>query len=483
MMDNKAAEAYKLMRAGQLESALVLAQDAVAAATVCSKEHGLLAAILCALGRRREAEKVVVSALQLKAGNSDALDALAHVSITLGQPQRANALYRRAVEFAPLNARLWYNLASSDRSLGKMIEAAAACERSITLDRQSFQSYMLRSDLHVQTAGANHVAELQSLILEHANSPRALIALGYVLGKEFDDLGRYDEAFRWFSQSAQTRRGLLRYDIKIDEHKIRRIMESYSLNHVTSPGALSGSARYVFIVGLPRSGTTLLERILTGMPGVRSNGETENFTRALLAATPAGPDDIFTRATRANPIDVASRDAALAGSEEEDMLVVEKLPLNYLYLGAIQRSLPDAKFFWMRRSPMDTCFAMYRTLFAQGYPFSYAFEELARYYAAFASLMSHWKSMLGSKLYVVNYEELVAKPHQIGAAVASHCGLQWDARALNIEGNANASFTASASQVRRPIHASSVRKWERYRKHLTPLAHELEKRGFDTGDS
>jgi hypothetical protein len=133
----------------------------------------------------------------------------------------------------------------------------------------------------------------------------------------------------------------------------------------------------------------------------------------------------------------------------------------------------------MNRSPLDSCFAMYRTLFAEGYPFSYDFEDLARYYVAYANLMSHWKSLLGSRLHTVKYEELAASPRAIGAAVARHCGLQWDDAALRIEQNVNASFTASASQVRRPIHTASVRKWERYRKHLTPLAAELKKLGRD----
>jgi hypothetical protein len=217
----------------------------------------------------------------------------------------------------------------------------------------------------------------------------------------------------------------------------------------------------------------LLERILTGIPGVRTNGETDNFSQALLRATPSGQHDVFTRATHSDPEAVARNYADLAGSHNHAGLIIEKLPLNYLYLGAIARALPNARLLWMRRSPVDSCFAMYRTLFGQGYPFSYDFEDLARYYNAYARLMEHWRSVLGPRLYPVSYEELVTRPDAVGASLAAHCGLQWSDSAVHIENNTQASFTASASQVRRPIYTSSIDRWRHYRTHLEPLISKL----------
>ena len=470
------------MRAGRLQEALPFARAAVLDAEICTPAHGMLARILCGLARTEEAERVVVAALQLGAGSADAYDALAHESIILGQPERANALYRRTVEREPLTSRLWYNLASSERSLGKTAGAEAACNRSIQLDRMAYPSYLLRSELRVQTVDCNHVEELEALLASPDLDERGRTALGYALAKELDDLGRYDAAFRWFSAAAQAKRRRLAYDVSVDESKIQRIIDTYSTQHPSlhvreSAARHIQSARYIFIVGLPRSGTTLLERILTGFSQVRTNGETENFSRALLAATPSGTEDLFARTLRAEPDEVARRYAELSRAAADDRLIVEKLPHNYLYLGAIRRALPEARILSLSRSPLDSCFAMYRTLLA-AYPFSYDFEDLARYYAAYSRLMAHWRAALGARLCEVGYEDLVAQPEAVGARVAAYCGLQWEPDVTQIENNRQACFTASASQVRQPIYRTSIGRWRHYRRQLEPLARSLRDLGI-----
>jgi hypothetical protein len=231
-------------------------------------------------------------------------------------------------------------------------------------------------------------------------------------------------------------------------------------------------------VGLPRSGTTLLERIVTGLPGVSSNGETDNFSRALLAAA-AGAGDVFLRAADAQPERVAANYAARARSGSSNGSIIEKLPMNYLYVGAIHRALPGAKILWVRRSALDSCFAMYRTLFGEAYPFTYQFEELARYFASYDRLMSHWRAALGERVYEVVYEDLVQAPERVGAAVASYCGLNWTAKAIDIAKNTAVSLTASAAQVRRPIYGTSSGRWRHYRRHLESLVAALRRCGVE----
>jgi tetratricopeptide (TPR) repeat protein len=471
-------EAYRLMCAGQFAAALPFAERAVAGERACVPAHGMLATILLNLGRAPQAEQVVQQALACTAGIPDAYDGLAHVSMLLGQHERSNRLYRRVVELSPTSARAWYNLASSERSFGRLIEAETACDRAIALDSTHYPSVLLRSELRVQTVDANHVEQLERLFAHHEREDRARMFLGYALGKELDDLGRFDEAFQWFSTGASARRRNLNYDVAIDEGKLRRIREVFARESLhRGSSARLDSSRYIFIVGLPRSGTTLVERILTGLAGVRSNGETANFSRALLAASPGGAGDVFERAARADDDAVAAGYAGLADGLTGAQKIVEKLPMNYLYLGAIHRALPDAQLILVRRSPLDSCFAMYRTLFGEAYPFSYDFEDLARYYAAYEKLLAHWRAAFGEAIHEVQYEALVREPREQGAALARYCGLAWNEAALEIQRNAAVSLTASAAQVRRPIYGSSSGRWRHYRAHFEPLMRALERHG------
>jgi tetratricopeptide (TPR) repeat protein len=379
-------------------------------------------------------------------------------------------------------------LAGSERSLGRLAEAEAACDRSIALDPAQYPTYLLRSELRVQGPGTNHIAELQTQLARPDLEYRARIFLGYALAKELDDVGRFDEAFHWFAAAASARRSRLAYDVGTDERKLERIAEVFPQALFRKPNdsrdpmqrALD-SSRYIFIIGLPRSGTTLVERILTGLPRVRSNGETENFSRALLAAA-QGAGDVFQKAAAADPDAVAASYAQFANSGLTDEPIIEKLPMNYLYVGAIHRALPGAKILLIKRSPLDSCFAMYRTLFGDAYPFSYDFDDLGRYYGAYHRLVSHWRTVLGEQLHEVVYEDLVREPRRIGAIIARHCGFTWSDAAVDIQNNQSVSLTASAAQVRRPIYGSSSGRWRHYHRHLAGLIATLRRQGISLPD-
>ena len=482
------AEALRLMHAGRLGEALQVAERAVATEKACSPAHGVLAAILLRLGRPAEVESVLESAVRYAAGSAEAYDALARTAVALGRHDRANALYRRAVQCSPNVSRHWYNLASSERGFGRFAQAEAACDRAIALNGREYRGYLLRSELRVQTPTANHLGELRRELARPDLHDSARVLLGYALGKELDDLAQYDEAFEAFALAAGARRRQLTYDVRVDEHKLRRIIEVFPRGPDRALDGRIDSSRFVFIFGLPRSGTTLLERILTGLPAARSNGETDHFARTLLTAPP-GPQtdavrgtDVFARAASADWDSIAAGYARLAGAGGNPEVVIEKQPMNYLYLGAIRRALPQARLVLVSRSPLDICFAMYRTLFGEAYQFSYDFNDLARYYAAYARLVQHWRDAFGAAIHEVRYDDLVNDPIRVGAAAAAACGLQWRDAAVEIERNAAVCLTQSAAQVRRPIYGSSTGRWRHYRAHLGPLIQALRNQGVDLAE-
>lgn len=476
-------EIRSALQSGDLDRALSLAERLVERSTSCVPAHGLLALVLLRLGRSEEMRQTIAHAAGLATGIPDAYDSLGFVAVAAGDLELASSLYGRAIDLAPKEPRFWYNLACSERGQGNLAEAEAACDRAIATDPTQFPCYLLRSELRVQSPAANHALELKNLLVRHAGDYRAELFLGYAFAKELDDLEQFDEAFVWFARAAGMRRSRLRYDVAVDEMKLGRIADVYTRDVLArdargrcAPDVINPS-RHLFIVGLPRSGTTLVERILTGLSGVRSNGETDNFTRALLAAS-HGAGDVFERAAAADPKAIADGYERLSGPGAPASHIVEKLPLNYLYVGAILQTIPDARIVLVSRAPLDSCFAMYRTLFAAGYPFSYDLAELGRYYTAYERLVGHWRALLGSRLHEIVYEDLVREPKRIGAAVARYCGIEWRDSAVEIEKNRSVSLTASAAQVRRPIYGSSSGRWRNYRRHLDPLIAALGARGM-----
>lgn len=486
-----AEAALKLLNSGRLGEAREAASLAARGVTRCHPVHGLLAMILLQLGERDAAAEEIKRASSLAPGSADAYDALAFVSRQLGLHELSRGLYQRATIAAPGEARYWYNLATSERSFGRLAEAEAACQRAIDVNADSFSSYLLRSELCVQSEQSNHIDELLLRLGSRKLDDRGTMFLAYAVAKELDDVGRYDEAFRWFQTGASARRRHLAYDVAIDERKMARIQAAFPPCAVQSPATGHDDSRgCIFVMGLPRTGTTLVERILSGHAGVRSNGETDNFATALMgrlalpveAGSGGAAEDVFASAAAADSAAVAARYFDLAGRPGAGECVVEKLPMNYLYLGAIHRALPGARLVLLKRDPLDTCFAMYRTLFAAAYPFSYEFGELARYFSAYQRLVDHWRACLGEALLEVHYERLVAQPTEVGEVLARHCGIPWDTRALAVERNAGVSLTASAAQIRRPIYGSSSGRWRLYRAHLKPLIDALRQQGAQVAD-
>lgn len=471
-------ELIRLIRTGRAAEALPFLTSKLAGDDTFGPMHGLHIEALIALGRVNDASLALDKALELPRTDAEASDALAFFARHLGRHELSNELYKQAVSLKPTDAQLWYNFATSERSLGRLSSALEACRQALAIDPDMRPAVLLRSELIRATPEQNNVEDLQSRLSRPLREADAMF-LAYALGKELHELGRFDEAFRAFSQGALARRRNLNYDVAIDELKLKSIAAAF---RDKGRPRQSGGSRHIFIVGLPRSGTTLTERILGGLSGVRSNNETDNFANALMLNTSKGGGSIFDRAAEADYEKVAAEYERLAGAANHSDHIIEKLPFNYLYIGAILRAFPDASIVWVRRNPIDSCFAMFRTLFGSAYPFSYDFEDLARYYAAYAGLMKHWSTIYGERLIKVDYELLVADPSAHAKRLAAQCGLTWQDTALDISKNSSASLTASASQVRNEIYNSSAGIWQQYGRHLEPLKNQLAARETSVGD-
>lgn len=443
------------------------------------------------IGRRNAAAAELLARYTGRLDNSPRyLDMAGTIYTHIGMPERALPLYRRANELQPGIPLFQANLAACDVYLGHLEEAKALYQALIahTPSHQRNHYYLARLG---KAADSAHVEQMKSVLHDNGLPPDRNVFLYYAIGKELEDLEEWDEAFRYYRMAGDAVASVARYDVSSDLELIDRIIETCSAEWLAGgrapPAAAAPDRRPIFVVGLPRTGTTLTERILASHSQVQSVGETQFLQMTLRqlsgvetveAMTPA----MIPAAARQDPARIAEGYLnAVRYRLGDEPMFVDKLPFNFLYLGFIARAWPDAGMVYLRRHPMDTCFAMYKQVFTWAYKFSYTLEGLGRYYVAHHRLVEHWKRVLGARLIEVEYEALVSDQEAQTRRLLDRLGLPFEPACLEFEKNEAASATASSVQVREKIHRRSVGRWRHFERQLQPLREILEDAGIPVG--
>ena len=399
--------------------------------------------------------------------------------------QAAAGLYARAVALDPACIAYRYNQSTALIALGRMEEAEAALDEVIAALPRDCDAWYNRATLRRQTPERNHVAaierELQRVDLRRQDE----VPLCYALAKELEDLGEFERSFAALARGASARRSLLSYRVEDDEAIMHGIRAAFTREWMRDAAPGQDNPRPLFVVGLPRSGTTLVDRMLSSHSRIGSLGESADFALSLVKV--AGPchdkQELLERSTRLDPRALGAAYCATLAPHAGER-VVDKTPANFLYLGLIARALPEARIVYVRRRPMDACYAMYKTLFRMAYPFSYDLDDLGRYWLAFDALMRHWQDALpAGRMLTVDYERLVSSPEATTRTLLDHVGMPWEDACLRFDENPLPSLTASAAQVRQPIYRSSVDAWRRHERGLAPLAARLCAAGIAIDDT
>ncbi len=457
-------------------------------------------------GKKAEAITLMTTTEKLTANDHVRLQHVAEMYSHCLEYRAASRCYRHSLKIAgntsTNRATYQYNLAASLISLGELEEAEELLDQVILSNPQDFDAYQNRSTLRRQTLEQNHIKELRHRLGELTDG-RGVTQLCYALSKELEDIGDFESSFQYLKQGADDRRKRMKYDVGSDVDTMAALQSVFSAEFVkprlmplgaqevrsgrttpekrTPDGAVPDTKTPIFICGLPRSGTTLVDRIVSSHSDVTSLGEINDFALGLVRS--AG------RQMGKQALVHLSRDLdhkALGQSYLESVQgyvfqtrhFIDKTPANFLYLGLVCLSLPEARILHLKRHPMDSCYAMYKTLFRMGYPFSYNLDDIADYYIAYDKLMRHWRSLLAGRFLDIDYEQLVSEPLNQSQTIIDHCRLHWEDACANFHLNPAPAATASAAQVRQPIYTSSVARWRRYEKELKPLAIRLENAGI-----
>ncbi|MEP7185329.1 MAG: sulfotransferase [Rhodanobacter sp.] len=425
-----------------------------------------------------EARRAADRAMALGPNDPITLDTLGVVYTQVHAHAEAKNAFHQAVTLNPQHAPYRFNLATALLATGEIDDAKGELEASIRIDPRYWKAHLTLAQQRRQTATDNHIERLKSLLTGQEANLEAQTYLHMALAKEHEDCAEYPAAFAHYTRGksaagAGAGRG---YTIAQDEALFAAITAAFPAPQLSSAGCASDEP--IFVIGMPRSGTTLVERIISSHPDVYSAGELLNFGLTLKrhsgSRTPVMLDlDTIQRSdnldwTSLGEQYVKSTRPATGGRPR----FIDKLPHNFLYAGWIARALPNARIICVRRDPMDTCLSNFRQLFAPQSPnFGYSFDLLdtGRYYALFDRLMTHWRRVLPGRILEISYETMVDSQEACSRQLLEFCGLPWDEQCLQFEHNAAPVNTASAVQVRSPIYRSSLRRWKKYERQLVDL--------------
>ena len=366
--------------------------------------------------------------------------------------------------------------------LGRFADAEADVLRGIARAPEIAQAWWLLARLRKWPAGANHVRRIKQQLQRPARKPSELALLWDALHKELDDAGEYDEAWKALSQACAAKRSSVAYR---SEETAALVC---ALESATSAGGSAGSVSVrrtpVFIVGMHRSGTTLLEQLLDGHSDIRGVGELYDFTSQMRYATDhhcRGVIDL-TVVERSRDIDFAAVGRGYLDGMEwrlgEERFFTDKLPSNFLNAGFICQALPQAKILHMVRDPIETCFSNLRELFSDANAYSYDQLELADFYKQYRRLMAHWHQTYPGRILDVDYAELTRDPETVLRRVSVFCGFEFESEMLALQNRKRGVATASAVQVRDKVVVREQPKWKPYETYLQPLIESLRADGY-----
>ncbi|MFK5947366.1 MAG: sulfotransferase [Methylococcales bacterium] len=410
--------------------------------------HLLLASFLLMQGKTSEACKHSDMALQLAPTDINAISLAANIAKHMGQPEKSYELLAPLLKKGVMHINISLAFAMIASDLDKEKQAIDLIEN------------IIRSDHTLSVPGKSNL---------HFN-----------LGILYDSIKHYDQAYFHYDQGNKLKS--MRFDRKQHEQMIDRQIAAYSPELLSGlPRSSLSSQRPIFIVGMVRSGTSLVEQILSSHPGIFGGGELADiyqYSNALpgIVGSDISYPECISQLSQQHVDSLSQRYLdRLKQISPDASRVTDKLPGNFMYLGLIELLFPDAHVIHCTRDPADTCLSAYFQDFSSNHPYAYDLENLGAYYQGYLKLMSHWRKVLNIPLLEVNYEDLIDNQEQVSRSLVEFCGLDWDERCLQFHENDRFVRTASYDQVNRPLYKQSVARWKNYEKHIEPLLTALNK--------
>lgn len=405
---------------------------------------------------------------------------LGNIHSEQGYPEQAAEDFEKALAINPQQVSAWLGKGHLLMEMGNMDEAEACFTRALELDPENIAPRLSITQVRKTREGDENLAALQAAAATIDSMPatRAL-SLHFALGKAYEDLKEYDNAFPHFLEGCRLKRARIDYNGDNNRLVAENIRKMFSAERLDSlRGAGNPDDTPIFVLGMPRSGTTLTETIIASHPDVHGAGELPDLLHIIgqpLGKPPLGYPLSIGNLTKDDLARMADQYLRQIRTRAPDARhITDKMPANFLGVGMIHLMLPNAKVVHVRRNPIDTCVSAFTRLFNKSQHQSYDLRELGRYYRDYLAIMAHWREVLpAGSFYEIQYEDLVANQEEESRKLLAFCGLEWNDACLDPHKTERTVKTASVTQVRQPVYKTSVERWRVYEKYLGPLLEEL----------
>ena len=477
------ALSFALHEEGRLDDALLLCDKLLK-----QKPHSLdtlinRSLLLRELGRPEEALTSCDKAIELNPQNSNAHYNRAVALNEMSRLEDALASCEHAINLNP-KFMAAYNLSALVlKNLGRVTDSLAACDQALKVQSWNPHAHWLLSGLQ-KARDRSHIQAMAACEAQVKQSPQAVAFLSYAAGKEYEDLEDWPAAFKAFSQGARARRQLVKFDEENEIQMFEALDQAFNEDWLQARQAGCDDPSPIFIVGQPRTGTTLVERIITSHSQVHSAGELQQFELSIKRLVDVTSPQHFSaeqvHASAALDPEQLGRAYIQASAIMKGSLprFVDKLPTNFLHIPLIVKALPNAKIIHLTRNPMDCCFSSLKQLFAESYYHSYDQGEMARHFVRYHKTMALWRQRMPGKILDVHYEDVVTQLEPNARRIIDYLELPWEDACLDFHQQQAAVTTASAVQVREQVHTRSVGRWLKYRQDLAPMYEILNREGL-----
>ncbi|WNC71990.1 sulfotransferase [Thalassotalea psychrophila] len=429
------------------------------------------------------ADKALQEVRRIRTDDPTVLTLIGTTLSLMGENDLAKSAFGRAYTLAPENIEYTHNLASNLVHQGDTDTAEILLKSIIEKRADSPQAHWSLS-LFVKAKDNSHIEKMNKLCQENKNKPTAQAFYQYAIGKEYEDQQNWDKAFEAFSKGAAATRSKGDFDEAGEIETFDYLTENFTEEWLENSGPGIADASPIFVLGQPRTGTTLIERIITSHSDVHSAGELQQFPLAMRRLGNTKNPQRFSAELFDLVKEVDGRLLATKYLQTSGRMLgskaryVDKLPANYLNIPLILKALPNAKIVHLIRDPMDACFSSYKQLFANAYLHSYNQEEMARHHVRYLKLMQVWRERFPGRFFDISYEETARNLEPNARALIDYLELPWQDECLNFHQQKTAVTTASTVQVREPAHTRSIGRWRKYEQQLQPMLTELQAHGI-----